>query len=701
MKKFFTGVAFAALLMVSAGFTMPLAGQGTFDPDTVQAGTFDMGKMWTFDFAPKEYFSKTYNFNADDQWFDGVRMSALRFGGGCTASFVSGDGLVMTNHHCGRGSVVQVQKEGENFLDNGFYAEKLTDERKVDKLYVDQLVKIEDITARVQNAISKDSTPSGKMALRSKEFEAIRAEYAQKEEWKGLELQPVTFYNGGKYSLYGYKRYTDVRLVFAPELQLGFYGGDYDNFTYPRYDLDCSFFRVYGEDGKPLKTANYFKFNLTGVTENEPIFVVGNPGSTRRLFTMSDLEFRRDMTDPAQLALLRGVANILHEVNAKLKRDSLTNLVFGLENSWKSINGDLVGLQDPYLMARKAAFEKKFKKDASARPEMSNRMKVWEEIEEGNKILRANFNEIFILNPNGILSGAYYGYALGIANYQSLKARDQRRAAMMKGRLATFTPPQIPEAEEKVLALYLQTLQARLGKNDPVVVAALGDRNPADAAAYLLKNTKLNDAAFREQLLADSTVYAGTNDPMIAIARLAVPRYLEISAKYSVVQDKLATSRSQLGTMVFDLYGTKIPPDATFTLRINDGLVKGYEYNGTIAPYKTTFYGLLDRYYSFDGKYPFQLPERWKNLPPEMLKVGMDFVSTNDIIGGNSGSAMINKNREVIGLVFDGNIESLSGGFIYEDIKNRAVGVNSAAMIAAMKHVYKAKRLVNELSGVK
>jgi len=682
-------------------FTGPLSAQQNFVPDTVAAGIYDMGKMWTFDYPPKDYFSQTYHFNPDDEWFRGVRMSALRFGNGCSASFVSDDGLVMTNHHCARGSALAVQKTGENIMENGFYATKFTDERKVGNLYVDQLVKIEDITERMEDASLSDTSAAGKLMAQNKEFDAIKTEYSAKPEWKGLELQLVTLYNGGKYSLYGFKRYRDVRLVFIPEMQIAFFGGDYDNFTYPRYNLDCSFFRVYGDDGTPLKTPDHFKFSQQGVTEGEPVFVVGNPGTTLRLYTMADLEFRRNYYLPLQVSLLHNVSLILQQYNAKARKDSIMNIIFGLENSYKALNGELDGLNDPYLIARKASFEKKFRTDAAARTDLANYTGAWGEIVGENKKLTALFNDLALLGPSSFFGGQYLSFATSLVQYASLVKTDPQRAARLRGRFMAFTDPSAMEIEENLLAYYLTVLQQRLGSNDEYVTAALNGHNPADVASYLLRNTKLTDPAYRGQLLADTAMVSSSQDPLMQLARLQTPRYLKASSMSQLINAKLSDSRSKLGRMLFELYGTKIPPDATFSLRINDGIVEGYSYNGTLAPPKTTFYGMYDRYYSFDGKFPWTLPARWKNPPEKLLNVGFNFSTTNDIIGGNSGSAMINQNREVIGLVFDGNIESLPGRFIYVDQKNRAVGVNSAAIIGALKYVYKAKRLTNELTGSK
>ncbi len=668
--------------------------------DTVQSGLYDMGKMWTFDFPPIDYFKSTYNFSPDQKWFDEARLSALRFGNGCSASFVSSNGLVMTNHHCARASGTSVQKPGENFNENGFYAVKSEDERLINGLFVDQLIKMDDITDRVIAAMAKAENATGKVSIRFKEFENIIQEYKGKTDWKDLEIQPVTFYNGGKYALYGFKRYKDVRLVFMPEMHLGFFGGDYDNFTYPRYDLDCSFFRVYDENGKPMKTPHYFKFNQKEVSEGEPVFIIGNPGSTRRLSTISDLEFNRDVVFPMQLNLFRNRSKLLQEYNKTAKNDSIINVIFGLENSFKARRGELTGLEDPYLMARKAAFEKNFKSDVLKKPDLASQVVIWDNIAKDNQEAKSLYSETSTFSANPRLAGDLIAFANALVSYSITLKTDVAQADLVKKQFSRFKPVKVAEIEEGYMATYFKEASALLGKNDPFIVKALNGQTPKEAAARLLKSTRLNDPKVRADLLIKDTSFINNfSDPLLDLARIAMPRGVVSSAKYRAIQDRLSAYRSQLGRILFDIYGTAIPPDATFSLRISDGIIKGYEYNGTMAPSKTTFYGLYDRYYSFNKQYPWYLPKKWQNPPAELLPIPLDFVTTNDIIGGNSGSPMINKNLEVIGLVFDGNMESLPGGFIFIPDANRSVGVTSVGMLGALEYIYKAKRLRNELLG--
>ncbi|NID13184.1 S46 family peptidase [Fibrivirga algicola] len=692
------GTLFVGLL--SASLSWAQAPSATLNPDTVQAGPFDMGKMWTFDTPPTDYFKKTYGFTPDAKWFEEVRLASLRFADYCSASFVSANGLVMTNHHCARESGTGVTRRGENLNASGFFAKTPGEERKVDGLFVDQLVKIEDISKRVQDAVTAaGSDEQAQVQAREKIFSDIKDEYTAKTGWKGLELQTITFYDGGRYALYGFKRFTDVRLVFMPELNLGFFGGDPDNFTYPRYALDCSFFRVY-DNGKPLKTTHFFKFNPNGIREGEPTFVTGNPGSTERLKTVAELEYDRDLQFPYTLSLLRSRSNALQAYNATAKSDSVLNEIFNLENSHKASSGQLTGLRDPYLLARKAAFERTFKADAQKK---GISLKTWDDIAANVADLRKAFNDYTYLSPNPIALGETMTFAMTLGFVNAAVAANPVVWEQAKGVLDELPKPKSRALEEAFLAAHFSEAQAALGNDDPYVKAALTGpngqvRTPREAAAALLAATKLTDRRF-VSLLTDGGAAAlnSSTDPLLALGRLGGKRFLAVNTTVRDLTARQQVLRSQLGRALYDTYGTAIPPDATFSLRINDGVVKGYPYNGTMAPVVTTFAGLYDRSYSFGNKAPWNLPARWANPPAELLKQPMCFISTNDIIGGNSGSPMINKNREAVGLVFDGNMESLPGSFIFVPDANRAVSVHAGGILAAMRYIYKADRLVQEL----
>jgi len=689
------------LFLCLAGFVilnLSANAQAVFNADTVKAGTFDNGKMWTFDFPPVDYWEKTYGFKPSQQWLDNVRLSALRFASWCSASFVSPNGLVMTNHHCSRDVATKVQKAAENFTENGFIAAKLTDERQVDDLFVDQLIKMEDITTRVQQAMDQGQTDPEQAQRREGEFAAIKKEYANKEGWKGLEIQTVTFYNGGRYSLYGFKRYKDVRLVLMPELQLGYYGGDNDNFTYPRYCLDFTFWRVYDDNGQPLKTANFFKFNPNGVKEGEPTFVVGNPGRTSRQWTVADLEYSRDISIPGQLLGFRNNSAALKKYNETAKSDSILNEIFGLENTIKARAGALEAVQDPYIIARRRAFENQFKSAASAKFG-SDKLAVWSNIEA----TRAEFRKV----APAAIALQFASEGLQLAQNLILLGDAQRfgiQPPMMDRLKKAVMEAQKPVSnalEQDLLRADITEILTIMGAEDPVVKQQLAGRTADQWAADIASNSKLYDPVFRADLIQKGGNIGQTNDPAIQLVAGFMPSFLAANQKLPQLNAALTAQRSRLARMMYDIYGTTIPPDATFSLRISDGLVKGYDYNGTKAPAMTNFYGLYELNNSFGQNSEWKLPARWlaAKQTPEFLKTPLNFVSTNDIIGGNSGSPMINKNGEAIGLIFDGNIESLSGDYIYLPEFNRTVSVHAGGIMAALKHVYKAKRIAAELEG--
>lgn len=677
----------------------------SFLEDTVRAGRFDTGKMWTFEHPPVEYFAQTYGFRPTEEWLQRVRLAALRFATYCSASFVSPDGLVMTNHHCARDAAAAVSRAGENLVETGFYAQTLEEERRVPNLFVDQLVFIEDVTARVQRAMVEARTDAERLQRRDAEIRSIEEEYRRRT---GLEIQVVALYNGGRFSVYGYKRYTDVRLVFLPELALGYFGGDPDNFTYPRYAFDCAFFRVYDEQGRPLRTEHFFRFNPRGPAEGEVVFVVGNPGRTSRLNTVAQLEFRRDLQLPYTLEYLKRRSAILQAHLRSLPGGDpeLENQIFSIENTIKAFTGQLRGLRDPYLMSRKRAFERDFRRAVAARPDLAPRYgRIWDEIAQLRAELRRYYPDLFLFQPQGLgrsqalaLAQALIGYANQVQNNTSVAELEGRR-----NRIRNWPDPANSELEARFLGAHLEEARRILGPQDPYVRAALRGRGPEEAARALLRESRLFDRAFRERLLAEGPqAIAASQDPLLVLARIAEPRFRRAQEANQRLSAREQLLVGELAQALFAIYGTQIPPDATFTLRLADGVVRGYPYNGTIAPYKTTFYGLYDRFRSFDRKSPWALPERWQNPPPEFdLGTPLNFVSTNDIIGGNSGSPVINRQAELVGLIFDGNIESLPGDFLYTEETSRAISVHAGGILEALRHIYRAERLVRELLGAR
>ena len=677
-----------------------------FNLDTVKAGKFDTGTMWTFDFPPKDYFSQTYNFTPNEDWFNHVRLAALKFATYCSASFVSGDGLVMTNNHCSRENILKIQKEGEELNETGFWAETLDDERKVPGLFVDQLVLIKDVTDEVQKAIDKGLTDEEKVANAENAIAEIQAREADST---GLKVKVTKLFHGGKYSLYGYKTYRDVRLVFTPEHQMGYFGGDPDNFTYPRYNLDCTFYRVYDDEGKPLKTDHYFKWSSDGAIPGEPVFVVGNPGTTNRLLTVSQLEFLRDIQYPRTVDMLKNLERIYYQMVGKYpeKKEKFMNRALGFSNSRKAIGGMLDGLRDPILLQKKKDFEKNFKQSIQANSKLNAKYgNLWEKITRVKKESRVFAQELFALSLSPIRTSEYFYIAQDLVNLaQQIKLPIEQRKSQYQGEgldstIASIFPEDLDiDMSRELLLLQLNLSYNYLGNNYPLLKKITNGKQGLDAVNYMLNNSSVTSAEkVKELAKKGADAILNSEDPFIYFIVNSKERRDELSKQMSKLNEQEAAYNQDLGRALFEVYGTSIPPDATFTLRISDGVVKGYDYNATEAPAFTTYYGMYDRYYSFDKKFPWNLPERWQNPPADFdLETPFNFVTTNDIVGGNSGSPIINKNAEIVGLAFDGNVESLPGNFIFSPEKNRCVGVHSSGMIEAIRDIYKSTRLSDEL----
>jgi hypothetical protein len=671
----------------------------------VAAGEFDTGKMWTFDFPPIDYFARTYNFNPTEDWFNHARLAALRLPN-CTASFVSSHGLVMTNHHCVLGSLDRIAQEGEDLSTNGFYARTLAEERKVEGLHIDQLVSIGDVTYEVIAAFDRGSTDEEKVGMRTQKIREIEQRCMAEEN---LICSVITFYNGGRYTLYGYKRYNDVRMVYAPESDIGFFGGDPDNFTYPRYNLDVSFLRVYDESGEPYRPEHFFRWSSGGARDGDAVFVIGNPGRTNRLLSFAQLEFNRDKVYPLNLLHIDTIVGLLKNHIAEypeLKSKYETRL-FGIENSQKAFRGRVAGLNDPELMGRKVYFEQKFRNAVLADPALRTEFEVlWDEISDIQQEKREIFDEYNALNIRGRLRSVYFTIGSDILEYASQMqlSEDQRDAKYstesLESTIAALYPSDLDHAlERKTLEAQLEYMRPILSESSAAFNRLLGQRTTKETAEYIA-NYSVVGAPERMYALLENEPSAilESTDPVIAYVAATKDRFGYLRSRYNELLARESARVQQLGRALYDVYGTSIPPDATFTLRIADGIVKSYEYNGTIAPPVTTYFGLYDRYHSFSKQYPWDLPPRWRTPPGEFrLSTPMNFVSTNDAVGGNSGSPVINTNLEVVGLLFDGNIESLSGDFIYAAEKNRSVSVHSEGILEALRYMYDAHRIVREL----
>jgi len=668
----------------------------------------EAGTMWTFDAPPLEYWKQTYGFTPDSTWLNHVRLASVRLPG-CSASFVSARGLVLTNHHCARACVASASPADTNYNTTGFVAATLADERKCSTLYVDQLQSIADVTQQIRGAVTA-KTADAQVQQRDSAINQVQNACQASTH---LRCEVVTLYQGGMYSLYRYQRYTDVRLVMVPEEEAAFFGGDPDNFTYPRYDLDMALLRVYQNDS-PMVVTDYLKWSKSGAREGDLVFVTGNPGSTGRLLTLAQMEYLRDVQYPFTLAAFdRTIAmlNTLSAQSAENKR-KYENLIFNIENSKKAITGYRAGLLDTTIMARKAAFERdlraRVEADPALRPKYSS---AWTEIANAEKQLTATAAQ-----------GNYYGFSFNppfgsqLLNWAGALVRLPAESALADAkRLPQYRADGLSRIRQSVLAdqpidsttermeltSFLKAVQQGLPPNDPYRTIVLGVRAPEDVAASLLTGTKLASLTARQALLDGGKAAVDTSaDPMVVLARKIAPLADQAQMAQARLNDIVSANTDRVGQALFAVYNTKLPPDATFTLRITDGVVKGYPYNGTIAPYKTTFYGMFGHATAFDDKPPFHLPDRWMQQRAKMdLTTPLDFVSTNDIIGGNSGSPVINRDGELVGLIFDGNIESLPNRFIFTDDVARSVSVSSRAIIEALRNVYESTRLADELEG--
>ena len=680
------------------------------DFDTVKAQKFDMGKMWTFENPPLDYFEKLYNFRPTAAWLEKVQKSALKFGNGCSASFISENGLIMTNHHCIRSILRDLSTEKEDLLKNKFYAETQEEEKKIPKLFVSQLMLIENVTDEIQSAMSEVETDSEKVAKKEDIIEEIKERYIKINP--ELEYKVISLYYGGKYSLYGYKKYNDIRLVFAPELIVSKLGGDYDNFTYPRYGLDCAFLRAY-ENDKPIKTDFYFNWNLESVREDQPVFVVGNPGSTNRLYTTAQLEYLRDFRYGLQTPMRKDMYKVYDDlVEATNAQDmKIVATLFNVGNGLKVYKATYEALQDPYFIARKKDFEKKFKQAVQSNPELNKKYgNIWDDISNNRQEATKYTKEIFALTISSLYSPKYLFIASDLVNLaQQLKLPEAKRNENYKGvKLDSLIDNIFPsdfnrELENKKLIVQLSVSKVNLSKDNVIYQLMLDGMEVEEAAQSLLSQCKLTN---KEDVIAlaksSPENILNSEDPFIKFILNSRERLEELQTINKKLDDTDEINNQLLGEALYKIYGDAIPPDATGTLRISDGTIKGYDYNGTRAPIKTTFYGSLDRYYSFNKKFPFNLPAYWEDLPKEFdLSTTLDFVSTCDIIGGNSGSPVINTNAEVVGLAFDGNMESHSGRYIYTTEANRTVSVSTEGMLEAIRDLYKAERLAEEISNGK
>lgn len=669
------------------------------------AGAHAEEGMWTFDNPPTKLLQQQYGFTPTQQWLDHIRLSSVRLNDGGSGSFVSPNGLLLTNHHVARGQLQKASTAKRDYIRDGFYAATPEQELKSADLEVNVLQAMENVTARVQAATKGISDEKKAYDARQSVIAAIESESLKKT---GLRSDVVPLYQGSEYWLYRYKKYTDVRLVFAPEQQIAFFGGDPDNFTYPRYDLDMAIFRVY-DNGKPLNSTDYLKWSAKGAADGELIFISGHPGSTARQETMAQLVTERDFREPLLLEYfkVRIAAMQAYSAQGAEQARQASSLIFGLQNSQKAYQGRYEALQDKNVLAKKQKEEEEFRRLVAAKPELQSEYGgAWSTIDAAELKLRPMVKQQIFRRMDSTLASIaqlIVQYVVEIKKPDGDRLATFHEAGLESLRYRLLSPaPVYPAMEEARITAALTEAEKQLGQNDEFVAAVLAGRTPQQAAHELISGSRLADPKERQALIAggEAAVLAST-DPLIVLARKLDPISRSMTKwTQENVESVEQPAGEKLGKARFLVYGKSAYPDATFTLRLSYGAVKGYPMNGTKAPAKTTFYGLYDRANGFDLAGPFALPKRYVEGRDKLdLSTPLDFVSTGDIIGGNSGSPVVNRQGELVGLIFDGNIESLAGDFVYEGERNRAVAVHSAAMIEALRKLYGASNLADELQG--
>src|SRR5882672_976175 len=661
--------------------------------------------MWLFNQPPRQILKEHYQFDPSDGWLEHLQKASVRFNSGGSGSFVSENGLLISNHHVGADSLQKLSTREKNYLRDGFYARTESDELKCLDLELNVLESIEDVTARINSAVAGNTDPAQAFAARRKIIAEIEKESLDST---GLRSDVVTLWQGGAYHLYRYKRYTDVRLVFAPEQQIAFYGGDPDNFEFPRCDLDICIFRAY-ENGHPARVNHFLHFSPGGPRENELVLVSGHPARTGRLLTMTELKNLRDQAVPFRLASLKRIEVLLgnwsarSEENARRARKALLSA----QNSRKAYDGRLAGLLDPDFLGKKIKAEAEFKARLSGKHEFDEALAAYERIAEATSILAAQATRHALLEgAQGFNCDSFHlARTLLRAGEERLKPNGERlREFSASGKasleLALLSgKPIYPDLEILTLTDSLTFLAGQLGADDPLVQKILAGKSPRDRAVELIKATHVREVAFRRKLYeGGSGAVSAANDPMIEFARLIDPDARALR-KVSEEQDEAKQqAHAAISRARNALLGTSGYPDATFTLRLSFGTVKGYEEDGKAVPAFTTLGDLYERAREMKDRPPFDLPQVWEKRRSRLkLATPFDYVSTCDIIGGNSGSPVVNCAGNFVGIIFDGNLESLPWDYGYDSRKGRAISVDSAAIIQALNQVYGVKALAREL----
>jgi hypothetical protein len=675
-------------------------------PATSTLSRADEG-MWLYNNPPRKLLKDKYGFEPTDAWLEHLQKSSVRFNSGGSGSFVSEDGLALSNHHVGADALQKFGDKDHNYLRDGFYARTQADEKRCLDLELNVLMSVEDVTDRVNAAVKADASPEQAFLARRAVMAEIEKESLDKT---GLRSDVITLYQGAQYHLYRFKKYTDVRLVFAPEQQIAFFGGDPDNFEYPRYDLDICLFRAY-EDGHPAKIQHHLAWSKAGAGDGELVFVSGHPGRTSRLLTVAELEYVRDIRIPYALQRLKRLEVLLtaysarSEENARKAREDL----FSVQNSRKAYDGMIAGILDPSFLTQKKQAEQTLKAAAADASKFPDAASAWDRIAEAQKVIAKNVKRFNVLEGEQGFNSELFGIARTLLRAGEERPKPNRERLREFGEAGRESlefelfseKPIYDDFEQITLSDSLTFLVTQLGYDDPLVQQVLAGKSPRERAAELVLNTKIKSVEVRKRLYQGSAAAVqAAHDPMIEVARLIDPEARAIRSIMEEQDEIKKQAQAQIGKVRFAVAGTTQYPDATFTLRLAFGVVKGYEENGQQVPFQTTFTGLYQRAGEQKYRPPFDLPERWFKRKSRLdLKTPLNFVNTADIIGGNSGSPVVNRNGEFVGIIFDGNIQSLVLDFYYTEVQARAVAVSSLGIIESLRKVYDAGPLADELQG--